>query len=74
VPAEAAAKAVVASRELADLAAGDESYWRPRFDDLHARLDAKLTAEARRGLRSHENVGSAAAGVPHGWWVEARWH
>ncbi len=73
-PAEAAAKAVVASRELADLAAGDESYWRPRFDELHARLDAKLTSEARRGLRSHEAVGSAAAGVPHGWWVEARWH
>ena len=73
-PAEAAAKEVVASRELADLPAGDESYWRPRFDELHARLDAKLTAEARRGLRSHETVGSAAAGVPHGWWVEARWH
>jgi hypothetical protein len=73
-PAEAAAKEVVASRELADLAAGDESYWRPRFDELHARLDARLTAEARRGLRSHETVGSAAAGVPHGWWVEARWH
>ena len=31
-------------------------------------------AEARRGLRSHETVGSAASGVPHGWWVEARWH
>ncbi|MCX6364125.1 MAG: hypothetical protein NTW58_08155 [Actinobacteria bacterium] len=74
VPAEAAAKEVVASRDLADLAAGDESYWRPRFDELHARLDAKLTNEARRGLRSHETVGSAAAGVPHGWWVEARWH
>jgi hypothetical protein len=74
VPAEAAAKQVVASHELADLAAGDESYWRPRFEELHARLDAKLTAEARRGLRSHEAVGSAAAGVPHGWWVEARWH
>ncbi len=73
-PAEAAAKEVVASRELADLAAGDESYWRPRFDELHARLDAKLTSEARRGLRSHETVGSAAEGVPHGWWVEPRWH
>ncbi len=73
-PAEAAAKEVVASRELADLAAGDESYWRPRFDELHARLDAKLTNEARRGLRSHETVGSAAEGVPHGWWVESRWH
>jgi hypothetical protein len=73
-PAEAAAKEVVASHELADLAAGDESYWGPRFDEVHARLDAKLTGEARRGLRSHETVGSAAAGVPHGWWVEARWH
>ncbi len=72
--AEPAAKAVVASRELADLAPGDEGYWRPRFEELHARLDAKLTAEARRGLRSHETVGSSAAGVPHGWWVEARWH
>ena len=47
-PAETAAKEVVASRELADLAAGDERYWRPRFDELHARLDAKLTNEARR--------------------------
>ena len=74
VPAEDAAKEVVASRELADLPAGDQSYWRPRFDELHARLDAKLTSAARRGLRSHETVGSAAAGVPHGWWVEARWH
>jgi hypothetical protein len=74
VPAEAAAKEVVASHELAGLAAGDESYWRPRFDELHARLDAKLTSEARRGLRSHETVGSGASGVPHGWWVVARWH
>ena len=74
VPAEAAAKEVVASHELAGLAAGDESYWRPRFDELHERLDAKLTSEARRGLRSHETVGSGASGVPHGWWTEARWH
>lgn len=73
-PAEVAAKEVVASRELADLPAGDESYWRPRFDELHARLDAKLTGAARRGLRSHETVGSEARGVPHGWWVEPRWH
>ena len=74
VCAEGAAKEVVASHELAGLAAGDESYWRPRFDELHARLDAKLTSAARRGLRSHETVGSGASGVPHGWWVEARWH
>ena len=74
VPAEAAAQEVVASHELADLPAGDQSYWRPRFDELHERLDAKLTSAARRGLRSHETVGSAASGVPHGWWVEARWH
>jgi hypothetical protein len=73
-PAEAAAKAVVASHELADMAPGDESYWRPRFEELRGRLEAKLTAEARRGLRSHESVGSSAAGVPHGWWTEARWH
>ena len=73
-PAEAAAKAVVASHELADLAPGDESYWRPRFEELRGRLEAKLTAEARHGRRSHESVGSAAAGVPHGWWTEARWH
>lgn len=72
--ARAAATAVVASEELADLPAGDESYWLPRFDELRARLDAKLTGEARRGLRSHETVGSEAYGVPHGWWVEPRWH
>ena len=73
-PAETAARQVVASRELADLPAGDESYWRPRFDELRARLDAKLTAAARRGLRSHDTVGSGAYGVPHGWWIEPRWH
>jgi hypothetical protein len=71
---EAGAKAVVASGELAGREAGDESYWRPRFDDLRQRMAAKLTAEAKRGLRSHESVGSEAYGVPSGWWVEPRWH
>jgi hypothetical protein len=70
----ALATAVVASAELADRPAGDESYWRPRFEELQAELDAKLTAKARRGLRSHETVGSAAYGVPHGWWSEPKWH
>ena len=74
VEAQPAATAVVASRELADLSPGDESYWRPRFEELRVRLEAKLTYEARRGLRSHETVGSGASGVPHGWWVEPRWH
>ena len=74
VPAEAAAKAVVASAELAHLPPGDESYWRPRFEELRAALDAKLTYEARHGQRSHEAVGSEAYGVPHGWWFEPRWH
>ena len=73
-PFEAAAKAVVASRELADRDPGDDGYWRPRFEELRERLAAKLTAEARRGLRSHESVGSEAYGVPNGWWVEPRWH
>jgi radical SAM superfamily enzyme YgiQ (UPF0313 family) len=68
------ATAVVASSELAGLPTGDESYWRPRFQELQAALDAKLTAKARRGLRSHETVGSAAYGVPHGWWTEPKWH
>lgn len=68
------ATAVVASAELAGLPPGDESYWRPRFEELRGRLEAKLTAEARRGLRSHETVGSGAHGVPHGWLVEPRWH
>ena len=68
------ATAVVASAELADRPAGDESYWRPRFEEVQAALDAKLTAKARRGLRSHETVGSAAYGVPHGWWTEPKWH
>ena len=74
VPSEAAAKAVVASAALAGREPGDESYWRPRFDELRLRLAAKLTAEARRGLRSHESVGSEAYGVPNGWWIEPRWH
>jgi hypothetical protein len=74
VEAHPAATAVVASRELADLPPGDESYWRPRFEELRGRLEAKLTYEARHGLRSHETVGSEAYGVPHGWWVEPRWH
>ena len=74
VPAEAAAKAVVASTELEHLPPGDESYWRPRFEGLRAALDAKLTYEARHGQRSHETVGSEAYGVPHGWWFEPRWH
>lgn len=74
VEAQPAATAVVASRELADLPPGDESYWRPRFEDLRGRLEARLTYEARHGLRSHETVGSEAEGVPHGWWVEPRWH
>jgi hypothetical protein len=68
------ATAVVASAELASRAPGDDGYWRPRFEELQQALDAKLTAKARRGLRSHETVGSAAYGVPHGWWTEPRWH
>ena len=72
--AHAAATAVVASRELAGRRPGDESYWRPRFEELREALAAKLTADARRGLRSHETVGSGAYGVPHGWWTEPRWH
>ena len=73
-PSEAAAKAVVASAELADREPGDDGYWRPRFEELQARMAAKLTAEAKRGLRSHESVGSEAYGVPNGWWIEPRWH
>jgi hypothetical protein len=74
VEAQPAATAVVASRELADLPPGDQNYWRPRFEQLRGRVEAKLTYEARHGLRSHETVGSEASGVPHGWWVEPRWH
>jgi hypothetical protein len=68
------ATAVVASAELSSRAPGDESYWRPRFEELQQALDVKLTSKARRGLRSHETVGSAAYGVPHGWWSEPKWH
>ncbi len=74
LPSREAATAVVASAELAGRPPGDDSYWRPRFHELAARLEAKLTAEARRGLRSHESVGSEAYGVPHGWLSEPRWH
>ncbi len=74
VPSRAAATAVVASAELAGRPPGDESYWRPRLDALAERFAAKLTSEARRGLRSHEAVGSEAHGVPHGWLAEPRWH
>jgi hypothetical protein len=74
VPSAAVATAVVASRELADLAPGDDSYWRPRFEQVAAALEEKLTAASRHGQRSHESVGSAATDVPHGWWVEGRWH
>jgi len=35
---------------------------------------AKLTAAARSGGRSHESVGSASTGVPHGFWIASRWH
>lgn len=69
-----AAAAVVASHELAALPPGDEGYWRPRFEELRAGLAEKLTADARRGSRGHETVGSGAAGVPHGLWTEPRWH
>ena len=74
VDAHTAATAVVASRELAGRAPGDDAYWRPRFEELRDALAAKLTADARRGMRSHETVGSSAYGVPHGWWTEPRWH
>lgn len=70
IASERAAKAVVASRDLADLEAGDESYWRPRFDAIVHKLTGKLTQAAKRGSRSHESVGSEASGVPQGFWVE----
>jgi hypothetical protein len=74
LPSREAAATVVASAELAGRPPGDDGYWRPRFDELASRLEAKLTTEARRGLRSHESVGSEAYGVPHGWLSEPRWH
>ena len=74
ISSERASKAVVASEELAHLEAGDESYWRPQFDRVAKDLADKLTEVARKGLRSHEWEGSSATGVPHGYWVEPRWH
>jgi radical SAM superfamily enzyme YgiQ (UPF0313 family) len=74
IPSERAAKSVVASSEMAGLEAGAESYWRPRFQAIAERLAAKLTGDAQRGIRSHEWVGTGATGVPHGFWVEPRWH
>jgi len=74
VPSFAAAHAVVPSADLLDLPPGDDSYWRPRFEAVAAAFAAKLTQEARRGLRSHEGVGSMADHVPHGFWREPRWH
>jgi hypothetical protein len=74
VPSEAAAKSVLASTELGGHQPGDESYWHPQFTEVAQLLESKLTAEARRGQRSHESVGSAATGVPNGWWIEGRWH
>lgn len=73
IPSERAAKAVVASDDLAHLEAGDESYWRPDFERILEVATAKMTGAARRGIRSHESVGSASTGVPHGFWVASRW-
>jgi len=73
-PSLESAQAVVPSGDLADLPAGDDSYWRPRFAEIRDAFAAKLTSAARSGLRSHESVGSAAADVPHGFWREPRWH
>jgi len=69
-----AAHAVVPSADLADLPAGDDRYWRPRFNEVAAAFDDKLTYEARNRIRSHESVGSGAADVPHGFYREPRWH
>jgi len=69
-----AAHAVIPSADLAELAPGDDGYWRPRFREVAAAFDDKLTYEARNRLRSHESVGSAAADVPHGFYREPRWH
>ncbi len=74
IPSQRAATAVVASAELTEREPGDESYWRPQFERIARDLVAKLTADARRGLRSHEWEGALATGVPHGFWVEPRWH
>lgn len=74
LPAQEAAQAVVASAEMEGVPPGDDSYWRPGFMRLRDRLEAKLTADALRGLRSHESVGSEAIGVPSGWLIEPRWH
>jgi hypothetical protein len=68
------AQAVVPSRDLNDLAPGDDSYWRPGFEQAREEFAAKLTSAARSGLRSHESVGSSAADVPHGFYREPRWH
>jgi len=73
-PSLESAQAVVPSSDLADLPAGDDAYWRPRFVEIREAFAAKLTSAARSGLRSHESVGSAAADVPHGFWREPRWH
>jgi hypothetical protein len=67
-----AAHAVVPSKELGGLPAGDDSYWRPRFEQIKAAFEAKLTGEARANTRSHETVGAAASDVPHGFWRERR--
>jgi len=67
-----AAMAVVPSRDLADEAPGSDAYWRPRFTALAAKVEAKLTADAKRLARSHESVGSAAEDVPHGYWHSTR--
>jgi len=74
IPSERAAKAVVPSSELADLEGGDESYWRPRRDAVAEDLAAKLTGDARDGVRSHQPIGAGAAGVPHGFWAEPGRH
>lgn len=74
IPFEKAARAVIASKDLSDLEPGDDSYWRPRFDALADEIGGKLTQEAQRGVRSHEAVSSGAADVPHGFWIEPRWH
>jgi hypothetical protein len=74
IPSERAAKAVIASEELSGREAGDESYWRPTYERISKELIDKLTEVARKGLRSHEWEGSSATGVPHGFWIEPRWH